>query len=149
MEDGRYALTGTRTMWARRAVRNDAAGPMAVGAAESERARAFRRLAETRLYESYKLANAILGNAVRSKVLKAAGLGHATTVLLAIPDPLNTGAIVSKVKKLAPEVRVIARGHQDVDVEYLRELGADRVLVGVYEVADIMARDVMTEGEPT
>ncbi|GIG53372.1 YbaL family putative K(+) efflux transporter [Demequina activiva] len=91
---------------------------------------------------------AILGNGVRSKVLKAAGLDDATTVLVAIPDPLNAGAIVSKVKRLAPHVRVIARGHQDVDVDYLREMGADRVLVGVYEVADIMAKDVMTDSEP-
>jgi len=87
----------------------------------------------------------ILGNAVRSKVLRAAGLEKATTVLIAIPDPLNAGAIVAKVKRLRPDVRVIARGHEDVDIEYLTELGADRVVVGVYEVADLMAADVLTE----
>jgi CPA2 family monovalent cation:H+ antiporter-2 len=89
--------------------------------------------------------DAILGNAVRPKVLKAAGLDQATTVLVAIPDPLNAGAIVSTVKRLAPHVRVVARGHQDVDVEYLTELGADRVIVGVNEVADLMARDIMSD----
>ncbi|MDE0573489.1 Kef family K(+) transporter [Demequina sp. B12] len=88
---------------------------------------------------------AILGNAVRSKVLKAAGLEQATTVLVAIHDPLNAGAIVSKIKKLSPDTRVIARGHGDTDVAYLEELGADRVLVGVYEVADLMATDVMSD----
>ncbi|WP_297083859.1 YbaL family putative K(+) efflux transporter [uncultured Demequina sp.] len=90
---------------------------------------------------------AILGNAVRSKVLRAAGLEKATTVLIAIPDPLNAGAIVAKVKRLRPEVRVIARGHEDADVDYLTELGADLVVVGVYEVADLMATDVLTEDE--
>ncbi|WP_084106695.1 YbaL family putative K(+) efflux transporter [Demequina sp. NBRC 110056] len=90
---------------------------------------------------------AILGNAVRSKVLRAAGLDEATTLLIAIPDPLNAGAIVSKVKTLAPNVRVVARGHEDVDIDYLTEMGADRVLVGVYEVADLMATDVLTEPE--
>ncbi|MFV0632829.1 YbaL family putative K(+) efflux transporter [Demequina sp.] len=90
---------------------------------------------------------AILGNAVRNKVLQAAGIDEATTVLIAIPDPLNAGAIVSKVKAIAPDVRVIARGHEDVDVEYLTGLGADRVLVGVYEVADLMATDVLTEAD--
>ncbi|WP_061960553.1 YbaL family putative K(+) efflux transporter [Demequina flava] len=93
--------------------------------------------------------DAILGNAVRSKVLGAAGLPTATTVLVAIHDTLTAGAIVSKVKKLNPRARVIARGHGDTDVEYLTELGADRVLVGVYEVADLMAVDVMTDGEPS
>ncbi|WP_062069115.1 YbaL family putative K(+) efflux transporter [Demequina sediminicola] len=90
---------------------------------------------------------AILGNAVRSKVLKAAGLPNATTVLVAIHDTITAGAIVAKVKKLHPEVRVIARGQTETDMEYLTHLGADRVLVGAFEVADLMAIDVMTDPE--
>ncbi|WP_083966605.1 YbaL family putative K(+) efflux transporter [Demequina globuliformis] len=88
---------------------------------------------------------AILGNAVRSKVLRAAGLKSATTVLVAIHDTLTAGAIVSKIKKLDPSVRVLARGQGDTDIEYLEALGADRVLVGAYEVADLMATDVLTD----
>ncbi len=90
---------------------------------------------------------AILGSAVRSKVLRAAGLDVATTVVIAIPDPLNAGAITAKIKRMAPAVRVITRGHNDTDVAYLTELGADRVIVGVHEVADLMATDVLTEPE--
>ena len=90
---------------------------------------------------------AILGSAVRSKVLRAAGLDVATTVVIAIPDPLNAGAITAKIKRMAPSVRVVARGQNDTDVAYLTELGADRVIVGVHEVADLMATDVLTEPE--
>ncbi len=90
---------------------------------------------------------AILGSAVRSKVLRAAGLDVATTVVIAIPDPLNAGAITAKIKRLAPAVRVVARGQNDTDVAYLTEMGADRVIVGVHEVADLMATDVLTEPE--
>ncbi|WP_430867267.1 YbaL family putative K(+) efflux transporter [Demequina aurantiaca] len=81
---------------------------------------------------------AILGNGVRSKVLNAAGIHEARMVIVAIPDPLNAGAIISKVRKLRPEAVILARGHREVDVEYLTELGASSVLVGVYEVADLM-----------
>ncbi len=88
---------------------------------------------------------AILGSAVRSKVLRAAGIDQATTVIIAIPDPLNAGAITAKIKRLSPHVRVLTRGQNDTDVAYLTELGADRVLVGVNEVADLMAADVLDE----
>ncbi|MFW2513727.1 YbaL family putative K(+) efflux transporter [Demequina sp. SO4-13] len=84
---------------------------------------------------------AILGNAVRSKVLAAAGIDKATVVLVAIPDPLNAGAIVSKVRAMRPEARIIGRGHRSVDVEYLTEMGADRVIVGVHETADLMVAE--------
>nr|WP_284328813.1 cation:proton antiporter [Demequina litorisediminis] len=92
---------------------------------------------------------AILGSAVRSKVLQAAGLDHATTVVIAIPDPLNAGAITAKITRLSPHVRVLARGQNDADVEYLTEMGADRVLVGVHEIADLMAADVLDESTGT
>jgi RNA polymerase sigma-70 factor (ECF subfamily) len=63
MEDGQYGLTGTRTMWARRAVPEHVAGGIAADTpVESERARAFRTLAEDHLRDSYSLASAILGN---------------------------------------------------------------------------------------
>ncbi|MDN4479756.1 YbaL family putative K(+) efflux transporter [Demequina muriae] len=84
---------------------------------------------------------AILGNAVRAKVLMAAGIDAATVVIVAIPDPLNAGAIVSKARAMRPEARIIGRGHRDVDVEYLTEMGADRVIVGVHETADLMVAE--------
>ncbi|WP_296666313.1 YbaL family putative K(+) efflux transporter [Demequina sp.] len=81
---------------------------------------------------------AILGNAARAKVLRAAGIEAARAVLVGVPDPLNAGAVVAKARALAPEVDIVARGHRDTDVAYLEEQGASRVIVGVYEVADLM-----------
>ncbi|WP_062208442.1 YbaL family putative K(+) efflux transporter [Demequina oxidasica] len=88
---------------------------------------------------------AILGNGVRSKVLHAAGIDEARMVVVAIPDPLNAGAVVSKARALRPEAVILARGHRDVDIAYLTELGASQVLVGVHEVADLI---VQQAGEP-
>ncbi|WP_062516771.1 YbaL family putative K(+) efflux transporter [Demequina gelatinilytica] len=81
---------------------------------------------------------AVLGNAVRAKVLHAAGIGAARAVLVGVPDPLNAGAVVAAARELAPEADIVARGHGKRDVAYLEEQGATRVLVGVHEVADLM-----------
>lgn len=82
--------------------------------------------------------DAILGNAVRSKVLSAAGVERCKAVLVAIPDPLTAGAVVEQIREQCGDALILARGHNDTDVKYLTERGADEVLVGVYEVADLM-----------
>lgn len=92
---------------------------------------------------------AILGNAVRSKVLRAAGIEKAHTVLVGIPDPLQAGAVVAKIRRLAPGVTIVARGQSEVDHEYLTELGANRVIIGVYEVADLMVASAADPEEPS
>ena len=91
---------------------------------------------------------AILGNAVRSKVLRAAGLDKAHTVLVGIPDPIQAGAVVAKIRRLSPGVTIVARGQSDVDHDYLTELGANRVIIGVYEVADLMVASAADPEEP-
>lgn len=84
---------------------------------------------------------AILGNAVRAKVLRAAGLERAKALIVATPDPLTAGVIIEKARTIAPDVLILARGHHDEDVTYLTAHGADHVIVGVYEVADIMVEE--------
>ncbi|WP_084074856.1 YbaL family putative K(+) efflux transporter [Demequina sp. NBRC 110052] len=91
---------------------------------------------------------AILGNAVRSKVLRAAALEKAHTVLVGIPDPIQAGAVVAKIRRLSPDVTIVARGQSEVDHDYLTELGANRVIIGVYEVADLMVASAADPEEP-
>lgn len=81
--------------------------------------------------------------AVRSRVLRAAGVERAASIIVATPDPLTAGVIIEKTRKLAPQIQILARGHGDADVAYLTERGADRVIVGVYEVADIMVEETL------
>lgn len=104
---------------------------------------------ESRVRQLRELGHdAILGNAARAKVLKAAGLKRSRAVLVAIPDPITAGVIVEQAREDCPTALIIARGHNDTDVEHLTRMGADRVLVGVYEVADLMvsvAKDQQSE----
>lgn len=81
---------------------------------------------------------AILGNAVRGKVLAAAGIKRARALIVATPDPLTAGAIIAKARAASSTIEILARGHNDEDSQYLLDNGANRVIVGVYEVADIM-----------
>lgn len=81
---------------------------------------------------------AVLGSGVRGRVLDAAGIATARAVLVAVPEPLTAGAIVAKARARASQALIIARGHRESDATYLTDKGADTVLVGVHEVADLM-----------
>jgi CPA2 family monovalent cation:H+ antiporter-2 len=91
--------------------------------------------------------DAVLGNAVRASAQRAAGVESAEALIIAIPDPLNAGAIIDTARKLNPDIKVLARGLRDSDVDYLTSHGADRVVLGVHEVADIMIDAVTPGGE--
>jgi CPA2 family monovalent cation:H+ antiporter-2 len=92
--------------------------------------------------------DAVLGNAVRKSAQRAAGIESAEALIIAIPDPLNAGAVIDTAKGLNPAIVILARGLRDADVAYLIERGASRVVVGVNEVADIMIDAVTPGGEP-
>ncbi len=81
----------------------------------------------------------VLGNAARGSVLREAGIDNASHLLITIPDPLTSGAVIDRARALAPDVIITARGHGESDVEYLTGRGADAVAVGVHEVARILA----------
>jgi CPA2 family monovalent cation:H+ antiporter-2 len=103
---------------------------------------------ETRVEEIREAGHeAILGNAVRAKVLRAAGVENAHALIVATPDPLTAGAIITKARGASANVTILARGHNDEDATYLLDHGANQVIVGVYEVADIMV-DVVAESKP-
>jgi CPA2 family monovalent cation:H+ antiporter-2 len=85
---------------------------------------------------------AILGNAVRYEVLKAAGIDVARMLIVAVPNALEAGEIVAHARKLMPGLRIVARAHLDAEVEHLKASGADRVIMGEREIARQMLADV-------
>lgn len=85
---------------------------------------------------------AVLGSGARPGVLEAAGAADAQAVVVAVPDPLLAGAIVARARALAPDATIIARGHRESDIRHLTSRGADRVFVGVYEIAGLMVQAI-------
>jgi CPA2 family monovalent cation:H+ antiporter-2 len=85
-----------------------------------------------------KGVEAIAGNAARPDVLKSAGLQDASYVIVAIPEPFEAGQIVQQARAVDPDVRIIARAHSDDEVDHLKKLGADVVIMGEREIAQGM-----------
>ena len=85
------------------------------------------------------------GNALDKRMLLAAGIERATSLLIAIPEGFDGGAIAEKARGLKPDIRIVARAHSDGEVEHLIKLGVADVVMGERELAlrmmDLAMRD--------
>lgn len=86
---------------------------------------------------------AILGNAVNERVLREAVPERATTAMLAIPQALEAGEIIAKLREINPGLSIVARAHSDNEVKHLIEHGADGAVMAERELAHSLAEMVM------
>lgn len=77
----------------------------------------------------------IAGNAARADILCAANLTAARCMVVAIPNAIEAGQVVRQARLLNHDLPIIARAHSDAQVEHLRGLGADTVIMGEREIA--------------
>lgn len=75
------------------------------------------------------------GNALDPRTLEAAAIVDADTLLIAIPEGFEAGAIFQRALELNPNLRVIARAHSHAEVEHLERLGVRDVVMGEREIA--------------
>jgi CPA2 family monovalent cation:H+ antiporter-2 len=78
---------------------------------------------------------AIAGNAAGPDILAGANPGSARRLIVAIPNAFESGQIVEQARAANPALQIIARAHADGEVEHLRGLGADSVIMGEREIA--------------
>ena len=78
---------------------------------------------------------ALSGNAADAALLKAANIAEARWLFVAIPDGFEAGQVVEQGKAINPSLKVVARAHSDAEVEHLRKLGADSIVLGEREIA--------------
>jgi CPA2 family monovalent cation:H+ antiporter-2 len=83
--------------------------------------------AETAQREGHEVID---GNATDKRVLQAAGIERATSLLIAIPEGFDAGAIAEKGRALKPDIRIVARAHSDAEVAHLNKLGVADVVLG-------------------
>jgi len=86
---------------------------------------------------------AILGNAVNERVLREAVPERATTAMLAIPQALEAGEIIAKLREINPSLSIVARAHSDNEVKHLIEHGADGAVMAERELAHSLAEMVL------
>lgn len=98
---------------------------------EDTRAR-FEELAENGF-------SAILGNGANKEIISLARIECAKTLLLTIPNGYEAGEIVATAKEMNPDVTVIVRAHYDDEVSFIKERGADHIIIGEHEIAKSMA----------
>ncbi len=88
-------------------------------------------------------ATVIVGDATKESILRQAGLDTASTLLIAIPEGVEAGAIVRRARAINPQLVIVARAHSDEEVEDLVRRGADHVVMAERETASRMAERAM------
>ena len=85
----------------------------------------------------------VSGNAANADVFAAANPEGAKRLILAIPNAFEAGQIVMRARAANPGINVIARAHSDAEVEHLKGLGADTVIMGEREIARGIVEEVL------
>jgi CPA2 family monovalent cation:H+ antiporter-2 len=87
---------------------------------------------------------AIRGNAAADLVLAEAQPDKAKIAVLAIPQPLEAGEVLAKLRAINPALTLLARAHSDFEVKYLLDHGADGAIMAERELAHSLAEMVMS-----
>ena len=86
------------------------------------------------------------GNAARAGVLDAANLPAARWLFVAIPNAFEAGQAVEQAREANPSLEIIARAHSDAEIDYLRQHGANLIIMGEREIARGMIEHALGEG---
>ena len=77
----------------------------------------------------------VRGNAAAEGVLKAARPQSAQLAILAMPQALEAGEIIARLKAIHPGISVLARAHSEAEVKHLLGHGADAAVLAERELA--------------
>jgi CPA2 family monovalent cation:H+ antiporter-2 len=86
---------------------------------------------------------AVRGNVAAERVLHEASPACAKLAIFAIPQALEAGEAIARLKALNPGITVLARAHSDAEVGHLLEHGADAAVLAERELAYSLAEMVM------
>ena len=87
---------------------------------------------------------AIRGSAAADKVLAEACPETARIAILAIPQPLEAGEALAKLRAINPSLTLLARAHSEAEVKHLLEHGADGAVLAERELAYSLAEMVLS-----
>jgi CPA2 family monovalent cation:H+ antiporter-2 len=91
----------------------------------------------------------IFGDADSELVLEKTHLATAKALAIALPDPASTRLLLKRALAIAPGLDIIARSHQNSEIDFLTQLGAKEVVQPEFEAAlELGAHLLATLGEP-
>ena len=86
----------------------------------------------------------IFGDADAELVLEKAHLTKAKALAIALPDPSSTRILLKHALELAPELDVVARSHNNSEIDLLNQMGAKEVVQPEFEAALEMGGQILT-----
>ncbi len=86
----------------------------------------------------------VYGNCVSLHVLETAGVNSASSMAIALPDPMSTRLCLKRALELSPELDLVVRATKDKDIEVLYQLGAREVVQPEFEASLEMATYLLT-----
>ena len=87
--------------------------------------------------------NAVRGNVASEAVMLETAPQRAAMAVFAIPNALEAGETIARLKALNPAITVLARAHSEAEVKHLLEHGADGAVLAERELAYSLAEMVM------
>ena len=89
------------------------------------------------------------GDACRRAVLEEMGAAHARAVVVSVGDPLATRRIVSAIRRLNSNARILVRARRVDEIETLERLGANDVIPSEFEASiELFVRLLSVYGVP-
>ncbi|MDJ0576438.1 MAG: cation:proton antiporter [Xenococcaceae cyanobacterium MO_234.B1] len=86
----------------------------------------------------------IFGDADAELVLEKAHLTKAKALAIALPDPSSTRILLKHALELAPKLAVVARSHNNSEIDLLNQMGAKEVVQPEFEAALEMGGQILT-----
>ena len=84
--------------------------------------------------------HAIAGDAGHEDTLREAAIDKAVALIVAVPDPFEARRIVETARGLKPSLRVLARAHNDEEIEYFNKQNVDLAVTGSREIGNRMVQ---------
>ncbi|WP_437229544.1 cation:proton antiporter [Planctomicrobium sp. SH661] len=88
---------------------------------------------------------AIYGDGSREAILEQAGVGHASHLVITLPQSSGAGVIISAAKNLNPKIRILVRARYLGERKHLEEAGASAAVFEEGEAAVALARLVLAD----
>lgn len=85
--------------------------------------------------------HALAADAGEEEVLKSAAINKAIAIVIAVPDSFEAGRIISAARNVRPDIQIVARAHNDEEIETLED-SVDLVVSGAQEIGRRMAKYV-------